>query len=127
LPVAWWLPDGHSTAVLGGRDLAAGGSWLVLRPEDRLALVTHVREPGRFDAAAPSHSGLVLEGMRAGPSDAAWLRNVSEAPRNGFNLLLADLGTRHAVWATNRPAQQRVLGADLYGVSNAALDTPGRS
>ena len=113
--------------MLCGRDLAAGGSWLVLRPEDRLALVTHVREPGRFDAAAPSRGGLVLEGMRAGPSDAAWLRNVSEAPRNGFNLLLADLRTRHAVWATDRPAQQRVLGADLYGVSNAALDTPGRS
>ena len=124
VPLAWWLPEGDSTAVLGGRDLAAGGSWLALRADGRLALVTNVREPGRFDAAAASRGGLVVEGLQAGPTDMAWLRNVCDSPRNGFNLLLADVSTDRAVWATNRPAQQRVLGADIYGVSNASLDTP---
>ena len=124
LAMDWWLPEGESTPVLGGRDLAAGGSWLALRADGRLALVTNVREPGRFDPAAASRGGLVVQGLRAGPADSAWLREVSSAPRNGFNLVLANLDTGDAAWATNRPAQQRVLGAGIYGVSNASLDTP---
>lgn len=124
VPMAWWLPEGDSTEVLGGRDLAAGGSWLALRADGRLALVTNVREPGRFEPAALSRGALVVEGLRAGPADRPWLQGVAETPRNGFNLLLADLHTDEAVWSTNRPAQQRVLGAGIYGVSNASLDTP---
>ena len=34
------------------------------------------------------------------------------------------LSADDAVWATNRPAQQRVLNTGIYGVSNASLDTP---
>ena len=123
-PLAWWWPEGDRSAVLGGRDLAAGGSWLALREDGRLALITNVREPGRFDPAAPSRGKLVLDGLRAGPADTAWLRSVSDAPCNGFNLLLADLGTDQAVWASNRPGQQRMLGAGVFGLSNASLDTP---
>ncbi len=123
-PLAWWLPEGDSTAVLGGRDLAAGGSWLALRADGRLALITNVREPGRFDPTASSRGRLVADGLRAGPADTLWLREVCAASCNGFNLLLADLGTDQAVWATNRPAQQRALGTDIYGLSNASLDTP---
>jgi uncharacterized protein with NRDE domain len=54
-------------------------------------------------------------------------------PRNGFNLLVADLtrpgaagATRPmAHWLSNRPhLQQRSLGLGVHGLSNAALDTP---
>ena len=124
LPLAWWPAEGDAPRVLGGRDLGAGGSWLALRADGRLALVTNVREPGRFDATAPSRGALVVQGLQAGLADAAWLHGVVTAPRNGFNLLLADLRTGAAVWATNRQAQQRVLGAGIYGLSNASLDTP---
>ena len=123
-PLAWWQPEGDSTALLGGRDLAVGGRWLALRADGRLALVSNVREPGRFDPAAPSRRGLVVEGLRAGPADAVWLSGATGASCNGFNLLLADLRTDHAVWATNRPAQQQGLGAGVYGLSNASLNTP---
>lgn len=124
LPAQWWRPEGSTEEVLGGRDLAAGGSWLALRADGRLALVTNVREPGRFDPSAPSRGGLVLEGLDVGPADTAWLREATLSSRNGFNLLVADLAGESAVWVTNRPAVQRRLGAGTYGVSNASLDTP---
>ena len=124
LPLGWWQGNDERPDVLAGRDLAAGGSWLALRADGRLALLTNVREPGRFDSTAPSRGALVVEGLQAGPANAAWLQGVVAAPRNGFNLLLADLSADLAVWATNRSPQQRVLGKGIYGLSNASLDTP---
>lgn len=124
LPLAWWPAENDTHKILGGRDLGAGGSWLAMRADGRLALVTNVREPGRFDPAAPSRGELVVQGLQAGPADTAWLQSISTAPRNGFNLMLADLRTSAAAWATNRPAQQRHLAAGIYGLSNASLDTP---
>ena len=124
LPLAWWRAEGEDPELLGGRDLGAGGGWLALRADGRLALLTNVREPGRFDPTAPSRGALVVDGLQAGPANAAWLQGIVAAPRNGFNLLLADLSANLAVWATNRSAQQRVLGEGIYGLSNASLDTP---
>ena len=102
LPLAWWQAEGNGLRVLAGRDLLAGGSWLALRADGRLALLTNVREPGRFDPTAASRGALVMEGLQAGPADAAWVQGVISAPRNGFNLLLADLNADLATWATNR-------------------------
>jgi uncharacterized protein with NRDE domain len=124
-PLAWWQPAVPGPAVLSGRDLAAGGTWLGLTARGALALLTNVREPGRFDALAPSRGELVLQALQRHPNDAAWLREVAQVPRNGYNLLLADLQGDSAAWMGNRPQlQQRALGPGLYGLSNAALDTP---
>jgi uncharacterized protein with NRDE domain len=131
-PLAWWQPEGaavaESGAVLSGRDLSAGGTWLGLTRDGRLALVTNVREPGHFDPAAASRGGLVLQaltGTSLGPQDAAGLLGAARVPRNGYNLLVADLRQLHTAWASNRPAPQtRGLGTGLFGLSNAALDSP---
>jgi uncharacterized protein with NRDE domain len=131
-PLAWWQPEGaalgESGPVLSGRDLSAGGTWLGLTRSGRLALVTNVREPGRFDPTAASRGGLVLQalaGPNLDPQDAAGLLGAATVPRNGYNLVVADLRQLHTAWASNRPAPQtRTLGAGLFGLSNAALDTP---
>jgi uncharacterized protein with NRDE domain len=131
-PLAWWQPEGadpdQSGAVLSGRDLSAGGTWLGLTRDGRLALVTNVREPGRFDPAAASRGVLVMQaltGTSLGPQDAVGLLGAANVPRNGYNLLVADLRQLHTAWASNRPAPQtRALGAGLFGLSNAALDSP---
>jgi uncharacterized protein with NRDE domain len=124
-PLAWWQSEGGGAEVLSGRDLVAGGTWLGLTRAGVLALVTNVREPGRFDPAAASRGGLVLQALARGPRDTAWLAGLAAVPRNGYNLVVADLKQGQAAWVSNRPLPQtRALGAGLFGLSNAALDTP---
>jgi hypothetical protein len=50
----WSLPDG--TAVVAGRDLRDGGTWLGVSEAGRVAMLTNVRSahPGPGDAAAAS-------------------------------------------------------------------------
>ena len=124
-PLAWWnAAESGGAAVLGGRDLSAGGTWLALDARGRLALVTNVREPDRHDPAAPSRGALVLQALACGVQDEAALAALAHAPCNGFNLVVADLRSDVCAWLTNRAPQHRQLGAGLHGVSNAALDTP---
>ena len=120
--LAWWLPAPGAEEILSGRDLAAGGTWMGLNRRGRLALVTNVRESGHFDAASPSRGALVPQWL--GGASADWLDTVAAAPRNGFNLLALDLAAGTGHWVGNRPPAQRALGPGLWGVSNAALDTP---
>jgi uncharacterized protein with NRDE domain len=138
-PMAWWPAQPAGSGMLAGRDLSAGGTWLGLTAAGRLALVTNVREPGRVLAASPSRGDLVLQWLQAGHGvqDSAALQAMGAVPRNGFNLLVADLaGHRRAGvqgtddraparWLSNRPQlQQCQLGPGVHGLSNAALDTP---
>jgi uncharacterized protein with NRDE domain len=123
-PLAWWQPAAGDEPVLGGRDLSAGGTWLGLQRNGRLALVTNVREPGRNLPDAPSRGDLVLQWLRR-----ADLREQPEQllhpPRNGFNLLGVDLAQGgQGVWLSNRGGSAQTLGAGVHGLSNAALDTP---
>lgn len=130
-PLAWWQPDPVGAPILSGRDLSAGGTWLGLNVQGRLALVTNVREPGRFVPALPSRGDLVPQCLQSG-ADAADPRAVLAVPRNGFNLLAADLTQDlwirpegvAGVWTSNRAGPSRSLRAGVYGLSNAALDTP---
>lgn len=123
-PLSWWQPSADAPAILSGRDLEAGGSWLGVTRRGRLALVTNVREPGRFTAEALSRGALVIEGLARDLVDAAWLDEITQAPRNGFNFLTADLFAGDCAWATNRTPQHRRVEAGFYGLSNASLDTP---
>lgn len=125
-PLGWWRPEGMDCEVLGGRDLAAGGTWLALTRDGTLALLTNVREPGRHDPHAASRGALVLQALQPkAASDGQLLLDQARQPRNGYNLLRADLLGDRAIWASNRPQpQQHLLRPGLYGLSNAALDTP---
>jgi len=57
--LGWWTPEHGGPAVLGGRDLEAGGTWMGLTAEGRLALLTNVRDPKRNDPDAPSRGRIV--------------------------------------------------------------------
>lgn len=115
-------PD--APGLFGGRDLRAGGSWLALSAQGRLAAVTNVRELER-GSGLRSRGALVTQFLRseAGSADAAE-GLMAEATRYGaFNLLLFD--GRDLSYASNRPQPgwQPVLPG-VHGLSNAALDTP---
>jgi len=127
----WAVPGGGE--VLGGRDLRDGGTWLGVSFCGRVAMLTNVR-------GAQAARGLRSRGELAG----RWLTGerldalqADIAPRayGGFNLVVGDLksGTWH--WLSNchplRPEDGVVaqltsssLAPGVYGLSNAALDTP---
>lgn len=119
-PAHWW-EDGW----LAGRDLQGGGTWLGIDRRGRWALLTNVREPQRFDAAAPTRGTLVPQLLRAESRPEAALRHAlgpDAAWHNGFNLL-AGTGAVGS-WGSNRAAGITVLCPGVHGLSNAALDTP---
>jgi uncharacterized protein with NRDE domain len=123
VPAAWGTHAPFAD-VFAGRDLTAGGTWLGLTRSGRFAFVTNVREPGRNDPAAPSRGELVPLALRHDPSLDSTRDALLAAGRryNGFNLVLGD--GRDVLWLSNRAGDPQRLGPGVYGLSNAALDTP---
>lgn len=120
----WWqAPDG-GPLLLGGRDLRAGGTWLGLSAAGRFGFVTNVRAPAALRPQAPSRGELVPRWLRGDIGFEDYWRAAQAAGHNGFNLIAADLVRDDWFWASNAGAGPRRLEAGLYGLSNAALDTP---
>ena len=123
-PLEWWTPPGQPAPILSGRDLLSGGTWLGLNAAGRLALVTNVRSPAGNVATAPSRGALVPRWLAGDLAFDAYWREISVGGYNGFNVIAADVARGAWLWASNAAATPRVLGPGLYGLSNAALDTP---
>ena len=115
----WWSDD---EKILGGRDLQAGGTWLALTQNGRFACVTNYRElqPRALDLRS---RGELVSGFVTGDNSAIDYAKALERDRYaGFSLLLND--GEQLVYVSNREADARVLAPGVYGLSNAALDTP---
>ena len=119
-PADWW----EGGRILAGRDLQGGGTWMGVTRDGRFAALTNVREPARFDPAAPSRGGLVVEFL-AGREDAGdyLARLLPQAGGyNGFNLLVFD--GEALLGFESRVPRVVPLAPGVHGVSNAAFDTP---
>lgn len=119
-PMAWW-DDGQT---LAGRDLQAGGTWLGLSRHGRIGLLTNVREPGRQQAELPSRGALVPLWLNEAADAEDMAGRLHAIDTNGYNLLGIDLAREQAHCWSNRHGDRHTLGPGLYGLSNAALDTP---
>ncbi len=120
-PAHWW-PD--HPRLLAGRDQVAGGSWLAVTRDGRMAALTNFRDPSRGKSNAPSRGELVVR--LAESSDPIerrlqWLREHSArfAP---FNMLISD-GAQLAIFESVSDSY-RFLSPGIYGLSNHLLDTP---
>lgn len=109
--------------VFGGRDLLAGGSWLLVSQRRRLAAITNVRV-GLAAEAAPRSRGELVREFVAGDMDAAGFA-ATFAPRaqayGRFNLLLWDGQAMRCVGNHPRFRDEPVTPG-LHGLSNAHLD-----
>ncbi len=123
--LAWWTPGSGGPAILGGRDMQAGGTWLGMTTLGRLAMLTNVREPRlKQDANAPSRGHIVPDWLTGQDApDRFWMRTALSG-HNGFNLLMADFKLGSCYWASNRSQYPKRLERGLYGLSNADLDAP---
>ena len=130
LPLGRWQ-SASGQEIISGRDLRAGGTWLGMTPGGRVAFLTNVRE--RPAQPAPRSRGELvvrwLEAAQDAQSFVSALKNTAAAYA-GFNLVLGDVTQDSWTWATNRAnaapsaLHTQRLGPGVYGLSNAALDTP---
>ena len=122
--VDWWQATANGAPLLGGRDLRAGGTWMALNARGRVGMVTNVRNLSRQRADAPSRGAIVPAWLASGAGAADFWPEVAAQGHNPFNLLCGEIDTGQWWWADDRAPTPTPLGAGLYGLSNAALDTP---
>ena len=117
----FWEDD---PAILAGRDLQAGGTWLGVTRSGRFAAITNYREPDVPDLSSERSRGhLVRDYLHGGQSPVNHARGlVNEgAYYRGFNLLL---GTSESLaYASNRGEGAFAVSAGTHGLSNHLLDT----
>src|SRR6476659_11140159 len=104
---AHWWNDDTGFALLAGRDLRQGGTWLGVNRQGRWAFVTNVREPGRHDPQAPSRGALVPRVLRDGRDAGTAVEHIAAqaAAYNGFNLVGGE--RMSATFASNRTSGAR--------------------
>jgi uncharacterized protein with NRDE domain len=121
-PMQWWK---DAPAILAGRDLKAGGTWLGLSRNGRFGVVTNYRDLQRPVPGAPSRGELVSQWLNAAQAPLAFVQGLESNSRAyaGFNLLVAD-DEQMAYGANRAPEFARVLQPGIYGLSNHLLDTP---
>jgi len=117
--VAHWWED---VPIFGGRDLVAGGTWLGVGRDGRLAAVTNVRNPADQVEHAPSRGELVVDFLRRPQGVAAYAAGRSDLARFApFNLLLCDAAG--CVFLSNRHPGVPRVSAGVHALSNATLDS----
>lgn len=87
-------------AVYGGRDLIAGGTWLAVTPEGRVAAVTNRRVDGQDEVGRDPHrrsrGELPLELLRSAATDERQtMESIRPSDYNPFNLLV--MGAQRAL------------------------------
>ena len=120
-PLTRWLGE---PAILAGRDLQSGGTWVGIDGSGRCAVVTNVRDPLAALTAPISRGAL----------PASFLQGTHTADRHGrtllagsmqyapFNLLLADADS--CEYVGNHPPRHQTIAPGIHGMSNGGFDTP---
>lgn len=118
-PLQWWSDQ---PAVLAGRDLQAGGTWLALAKTGRFATVTNYREDLKAQSGLRSRGELVTRFITGDESPETFSERLDGANYAGVSLLSADRDS--LAYVSNRGDPARSLAPGVYGLSNASLDTP---
>ena len=118
-PACFWPEQPN---ILGGKDLEAGGSWLLTSKQGRWATLTNFRDGRDLTAGNLSRGELVLQALQKPLEELpSWLED-NQQNFAGYNLLWGD--SSQAWYFSNRLAEApRQLSPGLYLLSNATLNT----
>lgn len=116
----WW-DDGMT---LAGQDLQAGGTWLGVSRNGRLAALTNVRAPDGIRDGTPSRGELVAAFLREDSRAEDFLQALTPRAQdyNPFNLLVFDGASLMGLHS--RDTQPIAMLPGIGAVSNASFDTP---
>lgn len=110
--------------LLGGRDLEAGGSWLGITTEGKLAAITNYRDARQQILNPPSRGRLVadyLSSRRMTPQNMNDYLFHHGNEYDGFNFLYGDIMQLH--YFTNRGGSSGPVQPGLHALSNHLLNT----
>jgi uncharacterized protein with NRDE domain len=110
--------------ILAGQDMQAGGTWLGVGPNGRLAALTNYRSPKPARPDAPSRGELVTDFLRSTLDATRYLQALQTHAHsyNPFNLLVYD--GEVLLGLESREANIVRLPTGIGGVSNADFNTP---
>jgi uncharacterized protein with NRDE domain len=120
-PAAFWNEAPH---LLAGKDLRAGGTWLGITMQGRIAAITNYRDPASMKTNVPSRGKLVSGFLLGQESPEQFLERLAQEKDqyNGFNLIIGQMNQLY--WFSNRRDGARKLSSGICGLSNHLLDTP---
>ena len=120
-PAGFWSDAPH---ILAGRDKQAGGTWLGVTTDGRLAAITNYRDPRRQVVDPPSRGKLVanfLNDTMVTPEEFHGILSRDGQLYDGFNLLY---GTSNELYYfTNRGGSSGPITPGIHGLSNHLLDS----
>lgn len=121
-PLHWW--DEGDSALLAGRDLQAGGTWLGMNRKGHLAALTNFRSTAPVRSISPSRGELVARFLEGNLSARDYLETIClQSHRyNPFNLLVFD--GQELLGLESRRARVLTMRPGLGAVSNADFHTP---
>ena len=120
-PARFWS---DSPQVLAGRDRVAGGTWMGITTDGKLAAVTNYRDPRRQVVDPPSRGGLVagfLQNPLVTPEKFRGILNRDGEVYDGFNLLYGT--STELYYFTNRGGSSGPITPGIHALSNHLLDT----
>jgi len=118
-PLHWWR---DKPTILAGRDLQAGGTWLGASRSGRIAAVTNYREEKRKRQGLQSRGEIVTAFLAGSDGPEIFSSSIEKNGYAGFNLLTTN--GNELCYISNRGDAATLLSPGVYGLSNAALDTP---
>ena len=117
----FWPQHPH---MLAGKDLKAGGSWMGVNTQGRIAAVTNIRDPASFNTNKTSRGDLVTDFLTQSVSSEHYAEKLSRSrdDYNGYNLLYGEIDQLQVFNSYSGDNTQ--LGAGVWGLSNASLNSP---
>jgi len=118
---AGFWPDDRR--ILAGRDLKAGGTWLGVARNGRLAALTNYYGPDEYATDKLSRGRLITDFLTSDTAPEAYLERLHDQgePYNGYGLVFGDSSGLH--FATNRGDSLYALPAGAHGLSNHLINT----
>ncbi len=116
----WWPEKNEQCAILAGKDLQAGGTWLGLNKQGRFSALTNFRQPHLFDEKKQSRGNLVLQALAKKNDDIVSQLKTSADDYNGFNLVFGQLN--NLVCFDSVSKTQKILTSGFHSLCNGALD-----